>query len=140
MILVIDASVALKAFFPEDDTERARALLDKSDERFAPDLIVAEACNAVWLKVRAGNLEAGLASDILDRIPGLFDALTPSSRLARDALSLAVSLGHPAYDCFYLALAQRLGAPLITADRRLIRAVTGTSLENGVTTLTGLET
>jgi predicted nucleic acid-binding protein len=32
------------------------------------------------------------------------------------------------YDCLYLACAERAGAPLVTADRRLITAVQGSAL------------
>ncbi len=42
--------------------------------------------------------------------------------LANRALSLAIELQHPIYDCFYLALAQRENALLITADERLLSA------------------
>ena len=34
--------------------------------------------------------------------------------------SLAVRLQHPAYDCFYLALARQASCPLVTAGKRLI--------------------
>ena len=33
--------------------------------------------------------------------------------------ALALRLHRPAYDCFYLALAERVEAPLVTADQRL---------------------
>jgi predicted nucleic acid-binding protein len=41
-------------------------------------------------------------------------------------------LGHAAYDCFYLAHAEQLRAPFLTADRKLIekvRASTATEVE-----------
>jgi predicted nucleic acid-binding protein len=43
--------------------------------------------------------------------------------LARKASDLAQELDHPVYDCFYLALAEREGVPLVTADVRLISKV-----------------
>jgi predicted nucleic acid-binding protein len=33
-----------------------------------------------------------------------------------------MELDHPVYDCFYLALAERERAPLISADKRLLAA------------------
>ena len=36
------------------------------------------------------------------------------------ALGLAMELSHPLQDCLYLALAERLGAPLVTADKKFV--------------------
>lgn len=36
------------------------------------------------------------------------------------ALKLSLALDHPIYDCLYLALAEKLDAPLISADQRLL--------------------
>ena len=37
------------------------------------------------------------------------------------ATDLAISLGHPAYDCVYLAAAMQLECPFLTADAKLIQ-------------------
>jgi predicted nucleic acid-binding protein len=38
------------------------------------------------------------------------------------ACRLAIDLNHPAYDCFYLAMAIAEDIPLVTADRRFLTA------------------
>jgi predicted nucleic acid-binding protein len=43
------------------------------------------------------------------------------------ALSIAVSYDITAYDACYIALAQRLGIPLITADQKLQAKMAGTA-------------
>jgi predicted nucleic acid-binding protein len=48
------------------------------------------------------------------------DHLIPMEELRGRALELAIELQHPIYDCFYLALAERERAPLISADKRLL--------------------
>jgi predicted nucleic acid-binding protein len=45
--------------------------------------------------------------------------LVPTAPLRARALDLALRRDHPVYDCLYVALAQREGLPLLTADRRL---------------------
>ena len=50
----------------------------------------------------------------------MLDRLIPSVDLAGHALAIAREAGHPAYDCFYIALAERSDAHLVTADRRLV--------------------
>ena len=52
MTLVVDASVALKWFVDEDGSDRAVALLDGDEPLIAPDLVVAEVCNAAWKSLR----------------------------------------------------------------------------------------
>jgi predicted nucleic acid-binding protein len=47
--------------------------------------------------------------------------LWPMRRLVDPAFELARRLDHPAYDCFYLALAAERDAPFVTADLRLVR-------------------
>jgi predicted nucleic acid-binding protein len=42
------------------------------------------------------------------------------AELAARATEIAIALKHPIYDCFYLALAERERAPLISADKRLV--------------------
>lgn len=53
-----------------------------------------------------------LAADIL---------LEPTGALMEPALAVATTLGHPAYDCIYLALAAANEGPLVTADEVLVR-------------------
>lgn len=114
---VVDASVAAKWLAPETESSIAAALLD--DELAAPDLIFAEVGNILWKKQLRGEMEAAtvhLAVRWLLQVPM---AVHDAAGLLPDALALALQLQHPAYDCFYLALARRIGAPLLTADRRL---------------------
>jgi predicted nucleic acid-binding protein len=44
-------------------------------------------------------------------------------QLATSAGRLATDLGHPVYDCFYLALAVQEQLPVVTADRRFYDVV-----------------
>lgn len=57
MSLVVDASVALK-WFLADETGADRALAIIRDEMAlaAPDLLVAEVCNAAWRLARLGRI------------------------------------------------------------------------------------
>jgi predicted nucleic acid-binding protein len=105
--------------------ELARQLAAGDDVLIAPELLLAEARNAFWKYVRAGLIGAETARTVLSKLPDRFDILWPLLPLTDDALEIATSLNHPVYDCFYLALALRQGAPLITADKRLAAAAQG---------------
>ena len=126
MTLVVDASVALKWFIEEENTPRAHALLTADERTIAPTLIIAELCNAAWRLWRRGEMERAQVSVVAERAPSLFAALVAEIDLAKRASEISLDLEHPAYDCFYLALAERENATLVTADRRLVERVRGT--------------
>ena len=116
---VIDASVAAKWLAPEPESAQADALLD--DDLMAPDLIFAEVANILWKKQARGEMTvatAAVAARWLLQAPLL---VVSGKDLMREASSLSMRLQHPAYDCFYLALAMRQDCGLITADKRLHR-------------------
>lgn len=91
----------------------------------APDLIIPEVCNVAWRRLRQDEITAEQASSMVEDLPGMLDRLFPSVHLARAALTIAREAGHPAYDCFYIALAELSEAPLVTADRRLVGRFAG---------------
>ena len=121
-LLVVDASVALKWVIPEAGSILALAL--RREHRFtAPDLLIAECANVLWKQVRREFLthqQAFAAAELLARAD--ID-LKPMQPLLEAATRIAINLNHPAYDCFYLALAAAEGCPFATADERLVRKV-----------------
>ncbi|MBN9136800.1 type II toxin-antitoxin system VapC family toxin [Phyllobacterium sp. SL163] len=120
--LIIDASVAIKWVIEEEGTEQALRLRGRYHFA-APDLLVAECANILWKKVQRNELmleEAQLASRLLQQA----DIELISMRgLLEETTRLAILLGHPAYDCIYLALAKQRQCLFVTADERLLRIV-----------------
>ena len=122
MTLVVDASVAAKWILPEADSAAAAALREQETELVAPSLIAAEIGNALWKAVRSGNIRRTEAIAGMEAVLIWFESLFPIEDLRVQALTLALDLGHPLYDCFYLALAQQQDAPLVTVDEAMIAA------------------
>jgi predicted nucleic acid-binding protein len=120
--LVVDASVAAKWVLPEPESERAEELRRSGEALLAPTLVVAEIGNAVWKRAVRGDLSSAEAIDAVATATALFTALTPMEHLAARATEIAIELNHPIYDCFYLALAERERAPIISADAKLLGA------------------
>jgi predicted nucleic acid-binding protein len=118
---IVDASVAVKWVIEEEGSAMARRLSRIRLE--APDLLFVECANILWKKVRLGDLAPAEAKERLDRLLRAPVRLTASRELLAPALELSLELRHPIYDCLYLALAQRHGVPLVTADERLISAL-----------------
>lgn len=116
---VIDASVAVKWVLTEPDTAQAVAL--RPHDLAAPDLILAECANVLWKKVRRGQFTAEAAMVAVRLLARAQIELVPTRSLLREATRLAIALAHPAYDCFYLALAAERRVPFVAADDALRR-------------------
>ena len=118
---IVDASVAVKWVIEEEGSAMARRLSRIPLE--APDLLLVECANILWKKARLGDLTAAEAKERLERLLRAPVRLAASRDLLTPALELSLELRHPVYDCLYLALAQRRGVPLVTADERLVSAL-----------------
>jgi predicted nucleic acid-binding protein len=135
MTVVVDASVALRWCFQLNKSDRAEELLQSGHHLVAPDLVIAEVTNAAWKFVIFDRMAPESAVSAVREIVKAFEELVPMSSLRDRALAIAIELRHPAYDCFYLALAERSTAPLVTADERLIRRCADTPFEQLVQSL-----
>lgn len=116
MRVVVDASVALKWVFDEPESEAAVAL--RNEDLIAPVLWLVEAANVLWRRMRIGEVTTREAVECLSEL-----ANAPVASLAMEpyldrALELATEIGHPVYDCVYLALALHHDTHVVTADRR----------------------
>lgn len=122
--VVVDASVVIKWYLPEDHGEAALRLLDSPDELIAPDHLFAETTNAVWKAVRRRALSAEEGFEIVERLDDEVEITLVSCRdLAADAYEIAVAYGRSVYDAMYVALAVDRNTRLITADDRLYVAL-----------------
>jgi predicted nucleic acid-binding protein len=127
-VLVVDAGVVLALLLPLPFSDRAaaevRSLCEAREELFAPALLEYEVCSAIRRTVARKIIDDSEAGRALDRIQALrIRPITPASSLHARALSWATRLGQTkAYDAHYLALAEEMKCPLLTADLRLVRA------------------
>jgi predicted nucleic acid-binding protein len=122
MKLVVDASVAIKWFVPEDLADVAARWLNSTDSICAPDWIAAEFGNIVWKLLRRGEITRREAGEFLTGLGEVGLELSPSMNLFPAALDLAVELDQTVYDSLYLALAITRDWTLITADRKFYTA------------------
>ena len=135
MRFVVDASVAVKLLVDEPDSDVARELAASGRELHAPRLMASEVANVLWRKARQGQIEradAGAAMALLSDMPVRWN---DDETVGADAVRLALALDHPVYDCVYLALAHRIGATVVTADRRFVTAVAPTEHGEAMMTL-----
>lgn len=139
MTVVVDASTVVPLFVSERFSPEATALRAAEASWIAPDLIFAETANVLWKKWRRGEITARHGDATLKLLVEALDEIVPSGIVVARAAEMARGLAHPVYDCLYLACAEAVDAPLVTADRAFVEAVQG-SLWQGRATLLGGET
>ena len=132
---VVDASVVIKWYVPEEDLAAARALRAPGVRLAAPDLLFVESSNILWKLVRRGEMQSTDASEIIEKIVAAPFITYTNESLARDAIDLAMATGVSAYDASYVALAARLNVRCITADQKLVRKLAGTPAGDHVSLL-----
>jgi predicted nucleic acid-binding protein len=114
--LILDASAALEIVLVRGKEPLLSRLIEQADEVLAPDLIVPEVVNTIWKYHQFESLGLNTCDQAIERVLGLVDMLVPSVELYRSAFLLARTTRRPAYDMFYLALARREDAGLLTTD------------------------
>jgi predicted nucleic acid-binding protein len=119
---VCDASVIFKTLVTEDETDRADRLVS-SAQVHVPNLLYAEIANAIRSRIRRGTITSEVGLSLIDDVTAANFAVHAIRPHIRRAYVIATAIDHPAYGCLYLALAERLGMSLVTADRRFLDAL-----------------
>jgi len=123
---VVDASVGIKLFLSEKESEQADRLFDRLAHQpaiqfYVPDLFYIECTNILWKYVRSYNYPPENARQDVTDLQALRIQIVSTADLIQPALELALAYDITAYDASYAALAQQLELPLITADMTLAR-------------------
>lgn len=129
MRYILDASVGVQCLLIEKDTFKARQLRDDFNngihELLAPDVFPIEVLNVLTKAERKGRITpqdgALLADACLNSLPILQDSLSLLPR----AYELSSLTRSAVYDCLYVALAEREGCDLVTADEKLVNNLAG---------------
>ena len=130
---VVDASVGIQLFINGPVSDAAHSLFahlaDEPPVRLhVPDLFYIEVANVLWKYVRWQGLAVEQAQDYLHQLARLDLQTTSTALLMTDALGQAAVFNITAYDACYLALAQRISLPLVTADTKLAKTVADSDL------------
>ncbi len=126
MRLVVDASVAVKWLIFEDESEIARALVTDSSQMPAPRLMAAEIANVLWRKAQMRQILRSETAAMMAAVREMLVEWSADEIVCEDVVRLALSLDRPVYGRVYLALAHRIGAPVVTVDRRYANALATT--------------
>ncbi|MCC5795124.1 MAG: type II toxin-antitoxin system VapC family toxin [Chromatiales bacterium] len=119
-MIVVDTNVIAYLFVPGDRSSAAEALYRRDPEWAAPLLWRSEFRNVLATLVRLGRFELPTAQSIQEEAERLLAPLEFAVDSAT-VLELAAQSGCSAYDCEFVALAEYLDVPLLSADRKLGR-------------------
>ena len=122
---VVDASIAVKWYLPEQHSDCAARLCRSDAGLEAPDLLYSEIGNALWKRVRRRELTRDQAEEIITALSLMPIEIYPSRLLAAAALQIACATNLTVYDSLYIATAMLTGSRLVTADRRVYETARG---------------
>jgi len=120
-VIVLDASVLVNLVGDDGVCGRqARAILAKHESGSIPDLADIETMSALRRLWLTGELKADRFAIALDSLAALPVMRHPALPLLPRVFALKENL--TPYDAVYVALAEALNCPLVTADARLANA------------------
>jgi predicted nucleic acid-binding protein len=119
-LLIVDASAAVEFLLDAPAAAAVRGELQRAESLHAPHLIDLEVLSALRRAVsnRRINARRGLAA--VEDLALMRLQRYPAGPLLRRIWNLRNSA--TPYDASYIALAEALGAPLLTTDRRMARS------------------
>ncbi len=121
--IVVDSSVVVKWFLPEADSAHAERILTEVPSRggrlIVLDLAIVEVTNAIWKRCHRGLLSAADARDLLRDLQAAPLYTEPAARLLALGLEIGIRHDRAIYDALFVALAEDLGVPGVTADEPL---------------------
>ena len=129
---VVDASVLVKWFLHQQEANRDRALalrnlhISGRSTIFIPQLALLEVLNAIRFSPKAKEEDGETALEALQDLH--LETRPPEFDVLRQATAIAWAYKITIYDALYVALAEQVGYPLITADEAMIKKLTGHSI------------
>jgi predicted nucleic acid-binding protein len=129
---VVDASVLVKWFLHEQEEDRDRAValrdlhISGRSTIFIPQLALLEVLNAVRFSPKGDEEDGEMALEALHDLH--LETKPPDLDVLRKANAIAWAYKITIYDALYVALAEQVGYPLITADEVMVKRLKGHSI------------
>ncbi len=120
-MIVADTNLILYLVLDTERTAAAEAVLERDPTWCAPPLWESECRNALVLYVRKGLLTLDGALGVVEAARGVLGERV-SDVATGDVMDTAITHGLSAYDAEFVVLAEALGVPLVTDDRRVLKA------------------
>jgi predicted nucleic acid-binding protein len=125
--LVLDSSVVAKWILPEADSDKAHELIVQANASggrlIVLDLVFPEVANAIWKRHRQQLIDLSEARGLLDALIRSPVTVELAQSLLVPAFEVAARYDRAVYDALFVALAEQLDLPGVTADEPLFNAI-----------------
>jgi len=119
MICVLDASAAVEIVLKKSNAVDLINRIMTAEKVIAPALLYAEVGNVFRKYVQGGFLSIEKAANLYRTSCQIVDEYIEIDELSEEAFFEAIRINHSVYDLYYLVLARRNGAKLLTCDKKL---------------------
>lgn len=119
MTVVLDVSGATEILLKKEKKDLFDATYRAASWVISPDLYISELSNTLWKYHKANVLSHEECVQHVEDGIALVDDLFEAKELWKEALSESIKNHHSVYDMFYLVLARRNDATVVTNDGKL---------------------
>ena len=116
MTVTLDVSGSVDILLQKEKAAKFSEVLEEATLILAPDLYISELSNTFWKYYAAKKLTKDECLKYIQKGIDLVDKFTGSIEIWEEAFSEAAKNGHSVYDMFYMVVARRNSAILITND------------------------
>ncbi len=120
MITVLDVSGAIEILLQKEKKAKYEKMYKQASWVIAPDLFISEISNVLWKYYRANFFSHEDCIQYAEDGISMVDDFIDAQELWKEALGEGIKNNHPICDMYYLVLARRNDATLITNDSRLV--------------------
>ncbi len=119
MILVIDTSAAAEIVLQREDAERFLRHIEDADWVITPTIYIAEIANVFWKYHAFQNMLIDACEQCMEDAVAIPDDYVDELELYKEAFAMGCQARMPVYDMFFLTLARRQNAGLLTMDKKM---------------------
>ena len=125
--IIIDASIIIKWLLPDEEDKIALKIKQDFDEKMLtitiPHLTFYEIGNVLKTAIKRERISENSAKKLYSALIDLEFVVYATKDLFAFALSRSIDFDISVYDAAYIALAEYLQVPFLTADRKLLNKV-----------------
>jgi predicted nucleic acid-binding protein len=116
VIIVLDTSAGAEIVLRREHALALGEHIAEADWVLAPTLYISEITNVFWKYFRFSNMPVEQCEKAIDHAVALPDEYVHEETLYKEVFAFACATGRPVYDVYYLVLARRNNAYLLTMD------------------------